>query len=103
MIGVLWNVITVSFRQSIIPPRLLGRINSAYRFFAWGMMPIGAGIGGALVATVDLFGSRSVALRATFLAEGLICGVLFVAGRHFLSTDRIERARSVAKVEVSTG
>jgi MFS family permease len=103
MVGVLWNVITVSFRQSIIPPRLLGRINSAYRFFAWGMMPIGAGIGGVVVATVDAFASRSIALRATFVAEALICGVLFVAGRHFLSTDRIERARSVAKVEVSTG
>jgi MFS family permease len=103
MTGVLWNVITVSFRQSIIPPRLLGRINSAYRFFAWGMMPIGAGIGGALVAAVDAVASRSIALRATFVAEGLIGGVLFVAGRHFLSTDRIERARSVAKVEVSTG
>lgn len=103
MLGVLWNVITVSFRQAIIPPRLLGRINSAYRFFAWGMMPLGAGLGGLVVATVDAFASRSIALRATFVAEGLIGGVLFVAGRHFLSTERIERARSVAKVEVSTG
>jgi MFS family permease len=102
MVGVLWNVITVSFRQSIIPPRLLGRINSAYRFFAWGMMPIGAAIGGGLVAVLDTFTSRSIALRSTFVAEGLICGVLFVAGRHYLSTERIERAREQVAA-VSTG
>ena len=40
--GILWNVITVSLRQSVIPDRLLGRVNSVYRFFGWGMMPIGA-------------------------------------------------------------
>lgn len=34
---VLWNVITVSFRQSVIPDDLLGRVNSVYRFFGWGM------------------------------------------------------------------
>ena len=33
-VGATWNVITVSLRQSIIPPHLLGRVNSVYRFFA---------------------------------------------------------------------
>ncbi len=31
------------------PPHLLGRVNSVYRFFAWGMIPIGAFLGGATV------------------------------------------------------
>ena len=58
-VGILWNVITVSLRQTIIPPHLLGRVNSVYRFFAWGMMPIGAAIGGAdRHRRVDLRGSR---------------------------------------------
>ena len=70
MVGVLWNVITVSFRQAIIPPRLLGRINSAYRFFAWGMMPIGAALGGVLVVVVDQFASREVALRSRSWPRG---------------------------------
>ena len=48
-VGATWNVITVSLRQSIIPPHLLGRVNSVYRFFAWGMMPIGAALGGITV------------------------------------------------------
>ena len=36
VLAVVWNVITVSLRQSIIPDGLLGRVNSVYRFFAWG-------------------------------------------------------------------
>lgn len=96
MSGTLWNVITVSFRQSIIPPHLLGRVNSAYRFFGWGMMPVGAALGGVTVAVVDVFASRTVALRATFVLDGAICAALFVLGRHYLSTERIERARATA-------
>ena len=50
--AVLWNVITVSLRQTIIPDHLLGRVNSVYRFFGWGMIPIGAAVGGLVVAIV---------------------------------------------------
>ena len=53
---VVWNVITVSMRQAIIPDRLLGRVNSVYRLFGWGSMPLGAVLGGFL-GTV--FGVRS--------------------------------------------
>ena len=43
MVGaMLWNVITVSWRQRRIPSELLGRVNSIYRFFGWGSMPLGA-------------------------------------------------------------
>ena len=31
--GLLWNVVTVSYRQRFIPDALLGRVNSIYRFF----------------------------------------------------------------------
>ena len=47
--AVLWNVITVSLRQTIIPDHLLGRVNSVYRFFGWGMMPIGSLLAAAIV------------------------------------------------------
>jgi len=41
MIGaLLWNIVTVSYRQRLIPDDLLGRVNSIYRFFGWGMMRI---------------------------------------------------------------
>ena len=42
----MWNVVTVSLRQAIVPHHLLGRLNSSYRFLAWGTMPAGAAIAG---------------------------------------------------------
>ena len=93
-VAVLWNVITVSLRQTVIPDRLLGRVNSVYRFFAGGMMPIGAAIGGATVAVVDRFASRDLALRSTWFLSAAIHAVLFAFGRARLTTDRIEAARA---------
>lgn len=52
--SVVWNVITVSLRQAIIPDRLLGRVNSVYRLMGWGSMPVGAAIGGAMGSTLGL-------------------------------------------------
>jgi hypothetical protein len=95
----MWNVITVSLRQAIIPDRLLGRVNSVYRFFAWGMMPIGALLGGLIVAVVDMFASRELALRATFFANALIHAGLFVFGRARLTTAQIEAARSAGTAQ----
>ncbi|MEP7114458.1 MAG: MFS transporter [Ilumatobacteraceae bacterium] len=93
-LGATWNVITVSLRQSIIPPHLLGRVNSVYRFFAWGMMPIGAAIGGGTVAVVSQFADRSVALRCAFLLDGAIYLCLFIVGRSKLTTAKLEAARA---------
>lgn len=64
----LWNIITVSFRQSITPDHLLGRLNSVYRLLAWGTMPIGAGLGGILAET---FGLRTVYATMGIVAAGL--------------------------------
>jgi MFS family permease len=98
LLGILWNVITVSLRQTIIPPHLLGRVNSVYRFFAWGMMPVGAALGGLVVIVVDSFASRDVALRATWIVNGAIHVLLFVFGRRKLTTARIEAARTAERV-----
>lgn len=94
LLGSSWNVITVSLRQSIIPPHLLGRVNSVYRFFAWGMMPIGAAVGGAVVSVVDGFASHTVALRSVWFAEAIVMGLLFVFGAPALTTSRIDDART---------
>ncbi|HWL45965.1 MAG TPA: MFS transporter [Ilumatobacter sp.] len=94
--GLVWNVITVSLRQTIIPPRLLGRVNSVYRFFAWGMMPVGAALGGVIVFVVDQFASRGTALRWTWFANAIIHVGLLVFGRAKLTTARIDAARSAA-------
>jgi MFS family permease len=94
MLGTLWNVITVSLRQTIIPAQLLGRVNSVYRFFAWGMMPIGAALGGVTVVVVGAFVDRDWALRATWFVNGAIYLGLFVIGRAKLTTEKIEAARA---------
>lgn len=69
--GMLWNVVTVSYRQRIIPQGVLGRVNAIYRFFGWGMMPVGAIGAGWLVGWVEPSMGREAALRAPFLVAGL--------------------------------
>ncbi len=93
-LGILWNVITVSLRQTIIPKRLLGRVNSVYRFFAWGMIPIGAALGGVIVVVLERQVDREFALRATWFAEAAIIGACFVFGRGRLTTEKMEAARA---------
>ena len=95
LLAVLWNVITVSLRQQIIPDHLLGRVNSAYRFFGWGMMPIGSLVGGAVIAIAELFISREWALRSPFLIGGLLSLILFGFARRILTTERIEAAKAI--------
>lgn len=43
-----WNTATLSLRQALVPSELLGRVSSAYRFVAFGAMPLGAVVGGLL-------------------------------------------------------
>ena len=50
----IYNITQVSFRQAITPERLQGRMNSVMRFIVWGVMPIGALLGGALASWVGL-------------------------------------------------
>jgi MFS family permease len=96
LLGMLWNVITVSLRQTIIPPRLLGRVNSVYRFFAWGMMPVGAAMGGVFVWAVEPVAGREWALRSTWFATAIVYLGLYLFGRRKLSTANIDAARATA-------
>ena len=91
--AVLWNVITVSLRQSIIPSHLLGRVNSVYRFFAWGSIPIGTLLGGALVDLVELTGDREFALRSPYILSAFLGLALFIFAAPRLTTAKIEAAR----------
>lgn len=78
--GVLWNVVTVSYRQRVIPPALLGRVNSVYRFLGWGMMPAGALLGGALVRLGEPHLGRETALLAPFVIAGIVTLALTLYG-----------------------
>lgn len=51
---VLYNVAQVTYRQSICPPELLGRMNASVRWIVWGTMPLGALVGGGLGTWIGL-------------------------------------------------
>jgi MFS family permease len=70
--GVVYNVAQVSFRQSVCPDRLLGRMNASIRFLVWGTIPLGGLLGGAL--------GELIGLRATLLvtAAGLALAPLWL-------------------------
>ena len=72
----MWNVVTVSLRQQIVPARLLGRVNSAYRMLGWGLMPVGALAGG--------FVAHVAGLRAPYVLAGIICALSLLAALPFL-------------------
>lgn len=67
--GLVWNTVSVSYRQRMIPDALLGRVNSIYRMMAWGMMPVGLLLSGILVQLADGLFPREVALTAPFWAS----------------------------------
>ncbi|MDH3753535.1 MAG: MFS transporter [Acidimicrobiia bacterium] len=97
-VAVLWNVITVSLRQVLIPDHLLGRVNSVYRFFSWGVIPVATLLGGILVALTATVASRETALRIPLAVSAVAHLLLYVYARPRLNTKRIEAARAAVDV-----
>lgn len=56
----LWNVVSVSLRQKIVPSEMLGRTIGAYRLVAWGAMPAGAVAFGAMARVLSIPGAFGV-------------------------------------------
>jgi MFS family permease len=52
--AVVYNVTTVTLRQSVTPERLQGRTVGALRTVVWGVTPLGALLGGALASVFGL-------------------------------------------------
>ncbi|MFO7572818.1 MAG: MFS transporter [Gaiellaceae bacterium] len=67
---VVYNIVQVSYRQAICPPRLQGRMNSVMRFMVWGTIPLGTLLGGALATWVGL--------RETILVGAIGGGLAFL-------------------------
>lgn len=83
--GLVWNTVSVSYRQRTIPDRLLGRVNSLYRLLAWGMMPIGMVASGLIVRVSENLFPRDVALTAPFYVAAIGGTLLTLAGWRALS------------------
>ncbi len=82
---VVWNVITVSLRQRIVPDQLLGRLNSAYRLLAWGTQPIGALAGGLI--------GQFIGLQAVFVMAAVL-GLTLLLTRAVLTEDALRAAEA---------
>ena len=64
-----WNILLMSLYQSLIPPELYGRIHGARRTIVWGLMPIGALLGGVIARG---------GLRLPFLIGGSIATLISI-------------------------
>jgi predicted MFS family arabinose efflux permease len=64
----LWNVLSVTLRQRLVPPELLGRVNSASRTFSTAAVPLGALAGGAV--------ANAAGLRAPFWLSAIALAFL---------------------------
>jgi MFS family permease len=64
-----WNILLMSLYQSLIPPELYGRIHGARRTIVWGLMPIGALLGGVIARG---------GLRLPFLIGGAIATLISI-------------------------
>jgi MFS family permease len=74
---ILWGLVTVSLRQSVVPNHLLGRVNSVTRFLSWGVTPLGMLMGGLAVNVAEPLLGRDLALRLPCLASGALYVALF--------------------------
>ena len=76
--GIIWNTVSVSYRQRTIPDELLGRVNSIYRLLAWGMMPVGLLLSGVVVSVAEASMTRDLALTMPFIVAAFGATLLTV-------------------------
>ena len=84
--AVVWNVITVSLRQAVIPENLFGRVNSVYRLLGWGAIPIGALLGGFL--------ARGLGLTAPMWFGAVVLVALALATFPLVNNRTLDEARA---------
>lgn len=87
--GVLvWNVVTVSLRQTLIPDHLLGRVGSAYQVIGLGTQPVGAVLAGLL--------AHAAGVRAVFAASAALLVVVAASTTGRLRTQDLTAALAEA-------
>jgi MFS family permease len=74
--AMIWDTVSVSNRQRLIPDAMLGRVNSMYRLMAWGLMPVGLGLSGLIIRVAEGPLTRETALVVPFYVAALGTAVL---------------------------
>ena len=67
--SMVWNIVTVSLRQRLIPTELFGRVNGVYRFVGSGSLALGALIGGQIAYH---YGIKAPFMAAVFVGLGAL-------------------------------
>ncbi len=81
-----FNVQIMSMRQAVIPERLFGRVQGAYRTVIWGGIPVGSLLGGVL--------GRWLGLPAVFVIAGVLSLVAGLASWAVLHHHRVAIAQA---------
>lgn len=71
-VGPAWNVTIGTYQMRMTPDALMGRVSSAASMISWGVMPLGALLGGAMLETVS-------PTAAIFVCAGLMLVVAVAA------------------------
>jgi len=80
----IYNVVQFSYRLSLIPDRLQGRVNSTFRLIAFGFMPLGAALSGVALERLGPTGTV-----AAFSALLVFLAVATALNRHVRHAPRI--------------
>lgn len=76
---IVWNVLSMSLRQAVVPTALFGRVQGAWRTLVWGVIPVGSLLGG-LIASLTSVRTVFVLTGAGQIVTGLV--VWLVLRRH---------------------
>jgi len=85
---VVWNVVSVSLRQTLIPDHLLGRVGSAYQVIGLGTQPVGAVLAGLL--------AHAAGVRAVFAVSAALLVVVAAGTAGRLRTQDLTAALAEA-------
>ena len=83
----IYNVVQFSYRLSLIPDALQGRVNSTFRLLAFGFNPLGAAISGILL---EQFGAVPTVL--VFALWYFVFATLTTVNRHVRDARPLARA-----------
>jgi MFS family permease len=86
--GPIYNVVSVSYRQTLIPDELQGRVNSAFRLIANCGQPLGLAVTGVLLQTIDAIPT------VLLMSSGLLAlAVMATLNRHIRHVPPIAEAQ----------
>jgi predicted MFS family arabinose efflux permease len=80
-----YDIVQFSYRLALIPDRLQGRVNSAWRLIAFGFDPLGAALGGVLLEWLG-----PITTIIVFAVWQLGLGLLVAANAHVRNAPRLE-------------